>query len=70
MAAGKSEKREVAPIRLDGEVRRGLAVILEFVIQDFDNGFDQLLPDGDDGRALDVCKAMQWLEQRTKYEGW
>lgn len=50
-------------VRLNAQVKRGLTHVLRLLVDDFDNGFERLLPD-QDGKVIDeVTAAMEWLEQ-------
>jgi hypothetical protein len=44
-------------------VRRGLRLIVDRVMEDFDNGFEHLFPDIDERKIMDLMEAADWLEQ-------
>ncbi len=50
-------------------VRRGLRLIADVVIQDFDNAFERLFPDVSERAIMDVMEALDWLEQYAEDEG-
>lgn len=55
----------VKSVRLNAESRRGLTLILKTVVNDFDNGFDRLFPDADSKEIMEICAAIEWLEQHA-----
>lgn len=44
-------------------VRRGLRLIVDRVIEDFDDGFERLFPNIDERKIMDLMEATDWLEQ-------
>ena len=60
-----SEGKRVKSVRLNAENRRGLTLILRILVDDFDNGFDRLFPDISDAQVMDICAAIEWLEQHA-----
>lgn len=44
-------------------VRRGLRLIVDKVMEDFDNGFERLFCDIDERAIMDVMEAADWMEQ-------
>lgn len=55
----------VKSVRVNAAVRRGLSRILRVVVDDFDNGFDRLFPEASDNQIMDICAAIEWLEQHA-----
>jgi len=57
--------KAVKSVRLNACSRRGLTAILRVVIDDFDNAFDNLFPAATDTDIMDICAAIEWLEQHA-----
>lgn len=53
----------VKTLRPTRGVRRGLRVIADVIIEDFDNAFERLFPSATERTIMDVMEALNWLEQ-------
>ena len=45
--------------------RRGVTLITQLLLEDFENNFETLFPEATDEQILDICAAMDWLEQHS-----
>lgn len=57
--------KRVRAVRADASVRRGLTIILRRLVLDFDNAFDEWVPELSEEEVTDLCAAMEWLEPRA-----
>ena len=62
---GNADVIQVKAVRLNAESKRGLTQILRVLTDDFDNAFDRLFPDATDKQIMEICAAMEWLEQHA-----
>lgn len=49
--------------RPTNRIRKGLRLIVDRVVMDFDNAFQRLFPDADERTIADVMEALEWMEQ-------
>lgn len=59
------EEKRVRSVRVNAAVKRGLSLILRELVNDFDNGFDGLFPEATDSQIMDICAAIEWMEQHS-----
>lgn len=44
-------------------VRRGLRLIVDKLMEDFDNGFVRVFPDANERVIMDIMEAADWMDQ-------
>lgn len=51
--------------RPNAAIRRGLRLISDRLIEDFDNAFDHIFPEASDRDIMNLTEAIDWLEQHA-----